>query len=315
MANQLPEVQPDVHSMPTTGWFCQTSGNARIRVTDNVSESATQGVFLVKGVPGHTHNASAVISVDADYTSYRKTAITVPENVWAQGVLAYPVGMLTDSQEPDNAEERYDRAIEKCVGEMSLFPENCSGHIREPTRSIGEIRTLVAPKARLDTLTYIDETRGWRVPNDEHDHKEEGERDTLVSDFPDVFVSLLPRTNIQNATMNKEISPSSVYLELEGDIAEFYRIEASDGAHLAIADLGTLAGTETRWAGGFKFVWDPDRRPTQKEHTITLDHVRRVDKNVAGALVGGAGAAALAFDGVNLPKISVTFCYGDHPSV
>ena len=56
-------------------------------------------------------------------------------------------------------------------------------------------------------------------------------------------------------------------------------------------------------------MWDPDRRlyTTQKEHTITLDHVRRVDKNVAGALVGGAGAAALAFDGVNLPKISVTF--------
>ena len=70
---------------------------------------------MVKGVPGHTHNASAVISVDADYTRYRKTAITVPENVWARGAIAYPVGMLTDSQEPDNAEERYDRAIEKCV--------------------------------------------------------------------------------------------------------------------------------------------------------------------------------------------------------
>ena len=157
MANQFPEVLPEVSSMPTTGWYCQTSGNARRRVTKNSSTSATQGVYNVKGVPGHTHNASAVVSVDADYSKYRDAAIDVPANVWAVGALNLPAGLLTDSEEPDNANERYDRAIEKCVGYISLFPENCTGHIREPTRSIGEIRTLVAPKARLETLTYIDE--------------------------------------------------------------------------------------------------------------------------------------------------------------
>lgn len=154
MANQFPEVLPEVRSMPTTGWFCQTGGSARRRVTSNSSPTEDQGVYNVRGVPGHTHNASAVVSVDADYSKYRDAAIDVPANVWAVGALNMPIGLLTDSEEPDNASERYDRAIEKCVGYMSLFPENCTGHIREPTRSISEIRTLVAPKARLETLTW-----------------------------------------------------------------------------------------------------------------------------------------------------------------
>ena len=181
MANQLPEVLPEVQSMPTTGWFCQTGGNARLRVTQNTSAIATEGVYNVKGVPGHTHNSSAVVSVDADYTKHRDSAIDVPANVWAVGAINIPAGLLTDSEEPDNAEERYDRAIEKCVGYISLFPENCTGHIREPTRSIGEIRTLVAPKTRLETLTYIDERGGWRVPVDADDEK--NVRQALVSDF------------------------------------------------------------------------------------------------------------------------------------
>ena len=157
MANELPEVVPDVQSMPTTGWFCQTSGNARRRIAPNISGSDLEGVYDVAGVPGHTHNASAMISVDADYTAYRETAIEVPAGVWAADAFNFAIGQLTDSIEPEDAEERYERAIERCVGSVSLFPENC---INEPTRSIGEVRTLVAPKARLDTLTYIDERRG-----------------------------------------------------------------------------------------------------------------------------------------------------------
>ena len=33
--------------------------------------------------------------------------------IWGYGALALPVGLLTDSAEPDHAEERYDRAIER----------------------------------------------------------------------------------------------------------------------------------------------------------------------------------------------------------
>ena len=68
MANPLPEVRPVVTSMPTTGWFMQTSGSARKRVSANKGTS-TQGLFDVSGVPGHTHNSSAVLSVDAGLRS------------------------------------------------------------------------------------------------------------------------------------------------------------------------------------------------------------------------------------------------------
>ena len=143
MANELPEVIPSVQSMPTTGWFCQTSGNARKRVAKNITTGTqgdidTRGTYAVTGVPGHTHNASAVISVDADYSAYRERAITVPALVWAYGALNLPVGLLTDSIEPDNAEERYERAIERCVGYTVLRPENCSGS--RPGRSVRSAR-------------------------------------------------------------------------------------------------------------------------------------------------------------------------------
>ena len=155
MANELPEVVPRVQSMPTTGWFCQTGGSARKRITKNTSsfrrgELDVEGTFDVHGVPGHTHNANAVVSVDADYSRYRTKTISLLAKVWSARTLELPAGLLTDSEEPDNGPERYDRAIERCVGYTALFPENCTGHIREPTRSIGEIRTLVAPKHRLE---------------------------------------------------------------------------------------------------------------------------------------------------------------------
>jgi hypothetical protein len=39
MANELPEVVQEVHSMPTTGWFIQTSGSARRRIAKNSGNS------------------------------------------------------------------------------------------------------------------------------------------------------------------------------------------------------------------------------------------------------------------------------------
>jgi len=55
MANELPEVVPNVQSMPTTGWFCQTSGNARRRITKNTSSLKSgntdiEGIYDVAGV-------------------------------------------------------------------------------------------------------------------------------------------------------------------------------------------------------------------------------------------------------------------------
>ena len=239
MANELPEVVPDVQSMPTTGWFCQSAGSARRRITKNTSTLKSgkldiEGIYDVRGVPGHTHNANAVVSVDADYSAYRQRALNVAAGVWGYGALAMPAGLLTDSVEPDNADERYDRAIERCVGYTSLFPENCTGHIQEPTRSIGEIRTLVAPKARLDTLTYTEERRGWRVPKDADDVKETSERDELVSTFPDVHLDVRPLCMLKLATIDLDIAPSSLYMQTS---THRYRIGSDEDG------LGTIGYT------------------------------------------------------------------------
>ena len=69
MANELPAVLPVIRNMPTDGWYCQTNGSARRRITKNTG-TATRAEFAVQGVPGHSHNASAVVEVDADYTRY-----------------------------------------------------------------------------------------------------------------------------------------------------------------------------------------------------------------------------------------------------
>ena len=308
MANELPEVVPNVQSMPTTGWFCQTSGNARRRITKNTSSLKSgnadiEGIYDVAGVPGHTHNANAVISVDANYSAYRQRALNVDAGIWGYGDLALPVGLLTDSVEPDHAEERYERAIERCVGYTSLFPENCTGHIREPTRSIGEIRTLVAPKARLDTLTYTEERRGWREPTDADDHKEATERAEMVSDFPDVYIDVRPLTMVKPATLNLGTSPSSLYMETP----TFRYIIAGRGD--GTGTIGTLADG-TAWDGTLRFVWDDDSRryKTLSTVSITLNDVSEV------ALADGAAqlpiydtAIGAAEAGGHAHRLTITF--------
>ena len=214
MAQQRTEVKPLVESMPTSGFQLQTGGSARRRIVKNDSDS-----YKVTGVPGHTHNASAVVSVDADYTRFRTAALDVPANVWAHGALALPVGLLTDSEEPDHASERYDRAIERCVGYVSLFPENCTGHIKEPTRSIGEVRTLVAPRARLDTLTYLEERRGWIVPVDADDEKNDPLA-ALVSDFPDIDLDMRPLQQVRSATLAMDVAPSTLFMQTPGPVPD-----------------------------------------------------------------------------------------------
>ncbi len=308
MANELPEVVPNVQSMPTTGWFCQTSGNARRRITKNTSSlksGATdiEGIYDVAGVPGHTHNANAVISVDANYSAYRQRALNVGAGIWGYGALALPVGLLTDSVEPDHAEERYERAIERCVGYTSLFPENCTGHIREPTRSIGEIRTLVAPKARLDTLTYTEERRGWRVPTDADDHKEATERAELVSNFPDVYIDVRPLTQVKLATLNLGVSPGSLYME-----TPTFRYRAVSGAN-GLGTIGTLADG-TAWDGTLRFVWDDDSRryKTLSAVSVTLNDVREVAlaDGVEQPTVYDTAIGAPAVGG-HAPRLTITF--------
>ena len=239
-------------------------------------------------MPGHTHNTSAVVSVDANYSAYRDRAITVSAGVWGYGALNLPVGLLTDSIEPNNAEERYERAIERCVGYTVLRPENCTGSIREPTRSIGEIRTLVTPKSRLDTLTYVEERRGWMVPNNGDDVDEKTERDPLVSSFPDVYIDMRPLTQIVPALLDRENAPGSLYLESTEYRYEIRTTAPDDvfigrtasneyaiGVATAAGDAAEVARlTPIQWDGTLRFVWDADERlyKTIAPVSITLNH-------------------------------------------
>ena len=91
MANALPEVQPVVSSMPTIGWFLQTSGSARRKIIKNKG-SATAPVYEVSGIPRHTHNASALISVDADYKHVRTEAGSLAAGIWSAAAIDFPAG-------------------------------------------------------------------------------------------------------------------------------------------------------------------------------------------------------------------------------
>ena len=159
MANVLPEVRPAVESMPHEGFVMQTGGSARRSIIKNNGINT----YYVHGVPGHTHNASAMISVTADYSRTRTVATAIP-GAWAEEKVDLAVGTYVDSVEPDDAALLYDRAIERGIGEITLVPENCQHNITEPVRSISEIRTIVSAKDRRDTMTYVENEYGWVDP-------------------------------------------------------------------------------------------------------------------------------------------------------
>ena len=180
-----------VESMPHEGFVMQTGGSARRSTIKNNGFDH----YFVHGVPGHTHNASAMISVTADYTATRDVGLTIHET-WAEEKFNTGVDDFTDSVEPDDAEQLYDRAIERGVGEVTLIPENCHQQIREPTRSIAEIRQLVAPQDKLRTLTYVEEVGGFVHPQTGAVH---------ISDYPDILVDMLGQQDLNDAQQEQPL--------------------------------------------------------------------------------------------------------------
>ena len=132
MANILPEVQPVVTSMPSKGYQMQTGGSARRSFIKNHNDT-----YFIHGVPGHTHNASAMISVTADYSRKRDILSTIGV-AWADEEVELKADDFTDSKEPHNKQDRYDRAIERGIGHITMIPENTHHSIEEPVRSISK---------------------------------------------------------------------------------------------------------------------------------------------------------------------------------
>ena len=254
---ERPEVNPVVTNMPTEGNHLNSGGSARIRKIDLTTRmiNDTTCEFDVTGVPGHTHNASSVISVVADYSKTRARAIVTAANTWGPGTFNFAVNYPTDSVLPDNFEERANRAIERGIGSIAMTPENCNSFISEPTRSISEIRTLTCPSDQLQTQTYVEETSGWQVVGDN------GTTTPLVSSFPDVVVDILPLTqflddakfiSVTANTANGGVPPFTTYIMYEEGTTF-----ADPGGAIVPSDPHTGKIAEN-WDGCLVFSWDTD---------------------------------------------------------
>jgi hypothetical protein len=167
MSQLQSEVRPKVLQMPLSGYLLQTGGSARRRVIKPTAKQTVttsfpiQAHYNVGGVPGHTHNTSAVLSVLCDLKRARGVTYESPPMRWSRNYLRFLAAQPGDSEPIVNEDLRFERALERGIGEICMRPENCHDEIREPVRSIAEIRTLVAPDDRLQTLTYVEEVGGF----------------------------------------------------------------------------------------------------------------------------------------------------------
>ena len=248
MANVLPEVRPSVESMPHEGFVMQTGGSARRSIIKNDGSDT----YHVHGVPGHTHNASAMISVTADYTKTRTIEQRISQ-AWAQEDVVLAVGQYTDSVEPEDAAELYDRAIERGIGTVTLIPENCQHSIREPVRSISEIRTIVSAKDRRDTLTYVNNEFGWVDPTT-GEVSSSFNREPIQVNFYGYPSPLLDRYGTAIPHIRAIHGPTMrhpVYIGSRTNISNRYAI---------IARGSDTPNGEPDWDGNVPFTWDEDTR-------------------------------------------------------
>ena len=248
MANVLPEVRPLVESMPHEGFVMQTGGSARRSFIKNNGFDH----YFVHGVPGHTHNSSAMLSVTADYSERRGVAEDISAGVWAEEKVDLGVNDFTDSVEPDDAAQLYDRAIERGIGTITLIPENCQHIIKEPARSISEVRTIVSGKDRLDTLTYVNNEYGWVDPVSGNLGSAFNRTVPVQVNFfgypaplGDVHGISVPNVQVVNAPTIRQ----PVYIGSRNN----------DKWRYAITSKGASApGVVPDWDGNVPFLWDDD---------------------------------------------------------
>ena len=175
-AHVLAEVRPMVTNMPDQQYVAQTDGSARMRIA-----KFEDGRYRVRGIPGHTHNATAICSLEADFTEKRTYDLPVShtfayrddekyeENEYRESLI-FEFG---DGSDFDITKSTFDRAIEKAVGRIRVIPENCHNEIEEPCRSIAEVRTIVSSKDQLNSLTYVDERGNMVYPENGRDATQE----------------------------------------------------------------------------------------------------------------------------------------------
>ena len=165
-----------------------------------------------------------------------------------------------DSEAVRDEKMRFERAIERGVGEICLRPENCHHEIREPTRSIAEIRTLVAPDDRLQTMTYVEEVGGFvtLVKRAAVPAADTNTTAPYISDFPNVFVDLQGFNNPNLAADDGALAP--LYTNEAGTTPVRIVSDKVGGYNLVVLvppglSIGTL-NDGSPWYGIVEFKWD-----------------------------------------------------------
>lgn len=278
MSQPQMDVRPAVQTMPLHGFQIQTGGSARRRIIrptvkqTNTTQFPIQTHYNVSGIPGHTHNASVVCSVLCDLQKDRQ--VEQKSSEWSNETMTLQVGFPTDSEFIKDTDPRLERALERGIGEICLRPENCHDEIREPVRSIGELRTLVAPDDRLQCLTYVEEVGGFVNPD----------KEPYISDYPDVMINILgvhdpnlktlPAAPYAPAQTGPPVVAAVNAPAGEDHFRDFPRLkrvsqpnDTVDGVfpHRADgADIGVLPDGRS-WNGIVKFRWNASTRTYQSE--------------------------------------------------
>ena len=283
--------------MPHDGYFLRTGGSARRRIIKPSTKQALTNRFpiptvnyKVSGVPGHTHNSSAVLSVLCDLQKTRGRNITMAARVWCEEKTQMEEKDPGDSDVVDNEDARFERALERGIGEICMRPENCHEEIREPVRSISEIRTLVAPNDRLQTLTYVEELGGF-VNQD---------GTPFLSDYNDVFVNILGDTDpIRTEAVVADLA-ALTRTSLHNRDVPLFGHDLDDPTKLVVligreagANVGTLEDGSA-WNGVVRFRWDPDAFVYRSDSfVVTLNRCHQIASYAtAGPAVDAAMHAA-----------------------
>ena len=272
MSQVQSEVRPNVTRMPMSGFLLQTGGSARRRIIKPLNKQAgtdsfpIQNEFHVSGVPGHTHNSSAVASVMVDMI--RPRGFGLDFEGWSEEKIEMKADDPGDSEQVADEDVRFDRALERGIGEIALRPENCHHEIREPMRSIAEIRTLVAPDDRLQTLTYVEEVGGF-INKD---------KTSYISEFPDIYIDLLGYRDMNLAErdgggyLTNEASATPIRISVDGvrdaqvEATEMVVLRPAQNAQhehvksIGYFDDGTAGAADDdakNWYGIVRFRWQP----------------------------------------------------------
>ena len=271
-AHVLAEVRPMVTNMPDHQYVAQTDGSARMRIA-----KFNDGRYRVKGVPGHTHNSTAICSIEADFSSKRANALTVNPSFSYVPEEKYEADEYITGDTENITDPRFDRAVEKCIGRIRLVPENCHNEIEEPGRSIAEVRTIVSSQNQLKSLTYVDEMGTMVYPENGRDATHE-----FVGTVPVYIMGLRGAYQASGVALNRYAETRVVLTNGDNELERVFALTADD-AH--------FADTGAAWDGTREYSWDQDSKMYHTPAISVVLTVREVTPAVDSAATGATAAA------------------------